>query len=49
MKIKAEQLDQPAKRPSYSALSTEKISKLGIEVPSYLIELDKYLKIKGHT
>ena len=47
--IKAQQLKQNALRPAYSALSTSKIKKLGIKVPTYLTELEEYLKLKGHT
>ena len=41
--INTDTLNQKAVRPKYSALSTKKIQKLGIEIPDYETELISYL------
>lgn len=46
--IKASNLNLNAMRPSYSALSTSKLEKLGIAVPEYDEELRHYLIKKGY-
>ena len=47
-RIKTDSLALKANRPEYSALSTNKISNLGISIPSYKTELKKYLIAKNH-
>ena len=46
--IKAADLNLNAMRPSYSALSTNKLRNLGILVPNYEDELASYLSKKGY-
>ena len=44
--INSSALDQRALRPSYSALSANKIKEIGISVPDYRDELEQYLRKK---
>lgn len=46
--ISADTLNLKAMRPSYSALSTEKLESTGIDIPTYEEELRDYLISKGH-
>jgi dTDP-4-dehydrorhamnose reductase len=46
--IKTEQLTMKAKRPRFSALKSIKLTKYGIEVPTWQQALRKYLIEKGH-
>ena len=46
--ISADTLNLKAMRPSYSALSTEKLESTGIDIPTYEEELRNYLTSKGY-
>ena len=46
--ISADTLNLKAMRPSYSALSTEKLESTGIDIPTYEEELRDYLIAKGY-
>lgn len=45
--VSSEQMPRPAPRPAYSVLSTDSLGSFGIEMPSWLDAIERYLKHRG--